>query len=417
MNPPEIDSFYPVRKLRPYLAELERAWRVGNEPETITRELDDNWQLIRELHSRVAEQADTSDELCQLCCELVVAAPTLLQTRLTRREMIDWTELGLRAAEKRSDLRVIGTLLTLRGIAERDSQSLPAACRSFERALECYNELQDQKEATGCLANLSLVIAMRGDPQTAQDRLEVARKFFEENDDQRGLMVCVGCLSIVEQRMRRYSAAREIADVYLELAQDIESRPDEILALGQLGTCCRRLGSEAIDDNLSELATENLDLAIAYYRRQKELAQECGELSAQQRAIGNMGNTYAVLNRLDEAVVCHRESLHLSTICGNPRACALDQMNLGKVLVDQGKDAEAEELFQQALSYSRTSEEPAFEAAILWNLSLIAERRNDINEAIKLGRTCLAIREAIHDPYLDETREAIADLQIKRSKP
>ena len=411
---PGIDSLYPVRKLLPYLAELERAWTTGNEPETNARELDDNWELIRELHSRAVEHANASDEPSQLCCDLVIAAPTLLQSRLTRQEMVEWIELALQAAEKRSDPRAIGTLLTFRGIAERDSHSLVAAAGSFQRALDCYRELHDESAAARCLANSSLVIAMRGDLQAARERLQVARSYFEEHEDHRGLMMCLGSLSIVEQRMRRYSPARDAADLYLELAQDLESRQDEILALGQLGTCCRRLGSEASDENQDQIACENWELAIAYYHRQKELAIELGDTSAQQRAIGNLGNAYSDLNRLDEAIACHRESLHLSTATGNLRGRAADHLNLGIVLMKQGELVEAEVLFQEALAYSRTSEEPAFQAAVLWNLMEIADRRNDISEAIKFGRSCLAIREAIHDPRLEETREAMADLQKKK---
>lgn len=407
---PAAPARHLFRQLITFVAGLETSWRVAEQKEAIAREFDDNWQLLREAHAQFITEAANENDISDSYFELLTAAPTLLSTRLSCEEMLEWVRHAMVSAEQRSAHQSIPVILTLRGVAERDSRNLQAAFQTFEQAKRGYLLIDDNAGVAASIANQCLLSAMAGDPRIATDQLEAARSHFKAVSDNRGLMKCSGAQAVIEMRQGNYSTACSAADDYLDLAQELDSRADEMLALGQLGTCHRRLGAAAIENGQQQQGHENIELAIDYYRAQRRLAEEFGDEGAQQRAIGNLGNAYTDLGRFEEAIACHRESLHLSEIMCNSRAIAIDHLNLGTVFLTLNRDTEAEQHLLQALENAHAIGDKAFKATVLWNLHVVLERLNNIDEAVRAVDECLRIRESINHQLTEETRAAFSKL-------
>lgn len=393
--------------LIPYLAEMEQRWVTGDSPLQVTRDFDADFELIRQLLCDAVDACEELEEARLICADLLLAAPTLLASRLTRRELVQYIDLALPVVLEYRGHEAIGRLLILKGVAELELQSLPAARCSFETARDAYEKAGNPQAAFRCAAHLGMILAFQGDIPKAHLILIEAKSFLSGCGDKFGLMKCIGAMSVVHQRRRQFAEAIATSEAYLNLAQELESRADEIIALGQLGTCSRRLAEQSRERGDEAAANEDAEVAIAYYRRQKELAVEHGDIAAQQRAIGNLGNAFGDLERFEEAIASHHESLHLATIQGNYRARAADQTSLGYDYLQCGNLDEAQQYLAQALSYYRSTNEPAYEALVLSNIALVAEAAGELESAVELENAALAIRERINDPRQSESREAI----------
>ena len=56
------------------------------------------------------------------------------------------------------------------------------------------------------------------------------------------------------------------------------------------------------------MLNDNNDYIVVYiYRKNLELLRELDDKSGQGRAYGNLGNTYYLLSKFDDAIKCHKE--------------------------------------------------------------------------------------------------------------
>ena len=197
--------------------------------------------------------------------------------------------------------------------------------------------------------------------------------------------------AIVRQSQERPAEALEQSRAAVHQAQRTGERVALAQAYGVMDWALIMLGrpTEAV----------HTTLALAIY-------QELGDLPRQAAAENNLGAAAYFDGRWDEAAACYERSRELSRRVGNAVQAALATMNLGEILVNQGRLDEAEPVLREALRVLRAS---AFDAAQFAEMQLgrVMLGRGDLAEAERLlthaqqdaksiGRTETALEAAIY---------------------
>jgi tetratricopeptide (TPR) repeat protein len=100
--------------------------------------------------------------------------------------------------------------------------------------------------------------------------------------------------------------------------------------------------------------TGRLDDAARYFRRGLDRCREMGYPTAKATALHNLGETYRGLGRLTDAAERYREALAIRRKIGNRLGEANTLTGPGETLVDLGRAAEARAYWREALAIYRS---------------------------------------------------------------
>ncbi|OWK45070.1 High-affnity carbon uptake protein Hat/HatR [Fimbriiglobus ruber] len=154
-------------------------------------------------------------------------------------------------------------------------------------------------------------------------------------------------------------------------------------ALGNLGNAYAALGR--VDD------------AIEHYRQNLAIAREIGDRRGEGNALGNLGLAYAALGRVDDAIEHYRQQLVIAREIGDRRGEGNALGNLGLAYADLGRVDDAIEHYRQWLVIAREIGDRRGEGNALGNLGLAYADLGRVDDAIEHYRQNLAIAREIGD--------------------
>ncbi len=169
----------------------------------------------------------------------------------------------------------------------------------------------------------------------------------------------------------------------LEAAKGLGDKEAQGIHLGNLGNAYLALG--------------RVEGAIGYYQQALEIHMEIGDRSGEGNDLGNLGNAYADLGRVKEAIGYYRQALEIAREIGDRRGEGAGLGNLGLAYADLGRVEEAIGYYQQALEIAREIGDRRGEGNQLGNLGLAYADLGRVGEAIGYYLQALEIAREIGD--------------------
>jgi tetratricopeptide (TPR) repeat protein len=184
-----------------------------------------------------------------------------------------------------------------------------------------------------------------------------------------------------QERSGRFRKARQFFGAALTVSLPLTDKRPQILALRRIGRVARALGEP--------------QEALQYYQRSAQLARDAQELQAEVIARTGCANVLAVQGRWAEAERCYRNALALAEGAPDPEALCLERgqlyNNLAMITTRQHQLDEAESWFMRALDLWMVESSPADLAVCYHNLGLLRERQGRLREAREICERALAL--------------------------
>jgi len=152
-----------------------------------------------------------------------------------------------------------------------------------------------------------------------------------------------------------------VAKAGLAGAQAAGERSEEGCFLSRLGNAYADLGE--------------MQQAVAHHEEALTIAREIGDRQSEGADLGNLGNAYAVLEKMQKALACYRQALAISQELGDRQGEGADLGNLGNLYAALGDARQAISYYEQALTIARE----------------IGDHRGECNHHGNMGSACAAL--------------------------
>jgi tetratricopeptide (TPR) repeat protein len=168
-----------------------------------------------------------------------------------------------------------------------------------------------------------------------------------------------------------------------ESAREIGDRRGEGVALGNLGNAYAALGQ--------------VDQAIGYYEQGLAIDREIGDRRGEGADLGNLGNAYYSLGQVDQTIGYHEQALAVAREIGDRRGEGADLGNLGGNYYRLGQVDKAIGYHEQHLAIAREIGDRRSEGCALGNLGLAYAALGQVDQAIGYHEQHLAIARETGD--------------------
>ncbi|XP_050295465.1 G-protein-signaling modulator 2 isoform X2 [Anthonomus grandis grandis] len=203
--------------------------------------------------------------------------------------------------------------------------------------------------------------------------------------------------------MGKFDEAIVCCKRHLELARELDDKLSEGRALYNLGNVFHAKGKHAgrigqkDPGEFSDEVKECLQEAVSYYEENLRLMRDLGDVAAQGRACGNLGNTHYLLGDFGEAVKYHAERLSIARQFGDKPAERRAHSNLGNSHIFMGQFEEAAEHYQRTLALAQELADQAVQAQACYSLGNTYTLLRDYEKAIEYHLRHLLIAQNLND--------------------
>jgi tetratricopeptide (TPR) repeat protein len=212
-------------------------------------------------------------------------------------------------------------------------------------ALELFVQAQQQFEAIegdSAARMASVTLNEQADCLRALGQLEAAAEKYEERirrgeslEDFRGVAVGKGQLATVRMLQGRYDEAIAEYEAARTLFEQ-QNEPQTVAAVWhQTGIVYQEAGQ--------------FDAAETAYRRSLEIKTQIGNRAGQANSLTQLGNLYEAQNRLEEAVIFHRQAADIDVELEDLKNEGIDRSNIAGLLVKLQRYDEARREIQRAI--------------------------------------------------------------------
>ncbi|XP_017776129.1 PREDICTED: G-protein-signaling modulator 2 isoform X2 [Nicrophorus vespilloides] len=203
--------------------------------------------------------------------------------------------------------------------------------------------------------------------------------------------------------MGRFDEAVLYCKRHLELSKELDDRLSEGRALYNLGNVYHakgkhigRVGQKDPGEFSADVKT-CLQQAVSHYEENLTLMRELGDIAAQGRACGNLGNTHYLLGDFKQAIKYHEERLSIARQFGDRAAERRAHSNLGNSHIFMGQFDEAAHHYKKTLSLAQELGDRAVEAQACYSLGNTYTLLRDYNTAIEYHLRHLLIAQHLDD--------------------
>ncbi|GJQ78673.1 hypothetical protein Trydic_g2715 [Trypoxylus dichotomus] len=203
--------------------------------------------------------------------------------------------------------------------------------------------------------------------------------------------------------MGRFDEAVVCCKRQLDLSRELDDKLSEGRALYNLGNVYhskgKHIGRVGHKDagEFSDEVKASLNKAVDYYEENLMLMKDLGDIAAQGRACGNLGNTYYLLGNFAQAIKYHEERLSIARQFGDKAAERRAHSNLGNSHIFMGQFEEAAHHYKKTLSLAQELKDRAVEAQACYSLGNTYTLLRDYETAIEYHLRHLLIAQHLID--------------------
>ena len=245
---------------------------------------------------------------------------------------------------------------------------LLSSCRTLENSH--YEQIVQQREQWD--ADMKAVF-----PDRAKDTFEHKERlaYYTDKGNKLGQMFTHRYLGNEHRASSRFRAAIENHTQSLQLAYEILDTLNITIALNELGTDFRRVGSF---DEASPYHYRALQMA-ENYRGKDSILVERNMASA----YNGIGSICRAMNEYEETIRVYLKALELEEKHKNYRGIAINYANIGAVYFDKGDYEKAEEYYQISLENNVKAKLPTGIALCRINIGRIYEIQGNYDQALE----------------------------------
>ncbi|CAH0546514.1 unnamed protein product [Brassicogethes aeneus] len=203
--------------------------------------------------------------------------------------------------------------------------------------------------------------------------------------------------------MGRFDEAVVFCTRHLEISRELGDKLSEGRALYNLGNVYHakgkhigRIGNKDPGD-FSDDVKKCLHEAVNYYEENLALMRDLGDIAAQGRACGNLGNTFYLLGNFGQAINYHEERLSIARQFGDKAAERRAHSNLGNSHIFIGQFSEAAHHYKRTLALAQELGDEAIEAQACYSLGNTYTLLRDYETAIEYHLRHFLIAQNLSD--------------------
>ncbi|XP_019755455.1 G-protein-signaling modulator 2 isoform X2 [Dendroctonus ponderosae] len=203
--------------------------------------------------------------------------------------------------------------------------------------------------------------------------------------------------------MGKFDEALVCCKRHLELSRELDDKLSEGRALYNLGNVCHAKGKhigrvgQKDPGEFSDEVKECLQEAVSYYEENLALMRDLGDVAAQGRACGNLGNTFYLLGDFGQAIHYHEERLSIARQFGDKAAERRAHSNLGNSHIFMGRFEEAAHHYKRTLALAQELGDQAIEAQACYSLGNTYTLLRNYETAIEYHLRHLLIAQTLND--------------------
>ena len=210
-----------------------------------------------------------------------------------------------------------------------------------DKALKLSVELNDLSGEAQAYNDLSIIQIITGNLDTAQSLLEKALAIRSQMSDTLRMAAIQNKLAIIAQKRGDLRTALDYNLRTLAIYEDAGDQQKAAMMLNNIGI---------IHNNLNETVT-----ARSYLRKAYAMKMEIPDSSEAAGTLVNLGNTFEVEEQLDSAYTYFDAARAMLLECkGSPEYLAGAYNSLGRISQASGRDDEALNHFEQALTFRKS---------------------------------------------------------------
>jgi tetratricopeptide (TPR) repeat protein len=313
-----------------------------------------------------------------------------------------WLEMGLAAAqalgdEYRGHQRLFLGALGLQADALGDKG---ASLRYNEQSLALARALGDKRNEATLLNNIGKVRDALGDKEKALDFYEQVLALDRVVGNKGGEATTLNNIGGVWDALGEKHKALDYYEQALPMLRAVGDKGGEATTLNNIGTVWRQLG-----DNQK---------ALDYYNQALPLRRAVGDKGGKATTLNNIGAVWNALGDWQKALDYSAQALDLAREVGDKGVEATILNDIGGVWFAKGQKVKALDYGTQALSLQRAVGDKSSEAVTCFNLGLLLEELNDLDQAVSYLERCVELDEQVQHPDLESDRAELARLRAAR---
>jgi tetratricopeptide (TPR) repeat protein/transcriptional regulator with XRE-family HTH domain len=322
-----------------------------------------------------AAHAPEDGDALSLCCDYPLSGDFLLHLRLHPREVIQWCESALAAADRLNRRAAEGRQLVHLGLACHYLGQLQVSVSYFERARAIFRDLGDRRNECNALDKLGLVYTRLGEFKQAIELHEQALRLARETGDRQPEANALGNLGVAHKNAGNLRQALECQEQTLAIARE-------------------RGDLQGIGASLTDLATVYLELnersqAIELYEQALPVVRQVGDEQIESIILSNLGWAYAGLKESGRAIEFYERALAIDRKTGNRYGEGITLNSLGEAYLALRQPRRAIALHKQALSIAAEVGDRVGEGDALGSLGQAYQNLGQVVRAIEFYRQAL----------------------------
>jgi len=354
-----------------YLLELGKVDEVNN--------------LLRDLEEVVNEK----DNITKVEIDLIKASLTFTEGKL--EETIGLVESAITLLKQTktiflSSKRLLNSnLLELKGKCLRNLGQLDEAIISLKKAIEIKEKLKVKYELAGPTNILAIVYAMKSEFDLALQLLNKCVNIYEE----------------VDNNIQLIKISNNIGQLY-NLKGDSENAYNSYqraLNLSNIESYDAFLGPINLNMGLYHFSKGELDKALSYYKESLPYSEKKGDKRGMGMAISNIGNVYEYTGDLDDASEYYSRALELFEEMNITPQIAVCLHNMGNVNQFKEEYEKALEYYNRSLTMFEELENYNSAAETYYNIIKVLIEQNKMADAQEIQNKLVMLNQA-HDHKL-----------------
>ncbi len=271
------------------------------------------------------------------------------------------------------------------------------ALTHYERSLAISREIGDRSNESPTLNNISLIYMDWGKYDYALKSLEKSLAIARERDDRSGEGFALNNIASIYHAWGRYDEAMKVLEKSIALRREIGDHFGEGSTLNNISQIYDAWGRY-------EEALQALEESLAIRRK-------IGDRSGEGTTLNNISQIYHVWGRYDDALKTLEESLAISREIGDRSGEGVTLNNISQIYTAWGRDDEALQALEKSLVICLEIGNRSSEGIACWNLAKEYQRRGNLPKAIEYARRAAEIKEELHLPNAQESREYLQMLE------
>ena len=249
---------------------------------------------------------DNDSRFAELCIDYCTHALYFIMLRLHPRQLIEWLEFGIKAAQIHNDNKVEGKILGNLGIIYKNLGEYQKAIEYHEQSIEISQQYGERHGESNSLTNLGLTYSSLGNFQKAVEYHEQALKIKYEINDHFYIGGVLVNLGLAYLSLGDYRKAIECQEKALEIFHQNNNLLGEDTSLGNLGEVYAGLGEYR--------------KAIEYFEQALAISYKIGNRVTEGSNLGNLGSAYYSLGEKEKACGLWKDAVAIFEAIESPFA-------------------------------------------------------------------------------------------------